>query len=372
MLFFLLSCFSFIILSKFSLFNTLPYYYPDMGSLSFQSFFNNNMLTTSIISLTLCDLQPSKNDVITTKIEALTKNNNLCLLDLPDLPLECILEKLSPAGLASMSGVCRSFRVMCTQDHLWERHLKQKWGKFLMGGVMFQEWKKCIDNKKKETLMDASDGKGYFGLFTWWKENVILDKTSICLPVDSVMSWYLSLESGEFSFPAQVYNRENGNIGFLLSCYDAKVSYDSHTDSFKARYASLGRPTTEESIKWERLRSPAVNTLPYDLHVSDCLTDLQPGDHFEIQWRKSKEFPYGWWFGVVGHLESCDGNKLYCQCHHSDSVILEFRQYNLGSRWRQVTIDRKDHREVGNEVDGFYAGIRKLYDDKEITTWKSL
>lgn len=59
------------------------------------------------------------------------------------------------------------------------------------------------------------------------------------------------------------------------------------------RYASLGRPTTEENIKWERLRSPAVNTSPYDLHVSDCLTDLQPGDHFEIQWRKSKEFPYG-------------------------------------------------------------------------------
>lgn len=56
----------------------------------------------------------------------------------------------------------------------------------------------------------------------------------------------------------------------------------------------------------------------------------------------------------------------------TDSVVLEFQQYSLGSRWREVVIDRKDHREVGNEADGFYAGIRKLYDEKEIMTWKGL
>ncbi|KAK9069278.1 hypothetical protein SSX86_013394 [Deinandra increscens subsp. villosa] len=380
MLFFLLSCFSFILLSKFSFFKTIPIWNLEMASFSFQFFFNH-LLTTSMISLSFCHLNPTKNGHVTaSKAQALDskkrKEDDVCLLDLPDLPLECILENLSPAGLASMSGVCRSLRVMCTQDHLWVRHLNQKWGKFLMGDAMFKEWQTNIDTKKKQTLLDSSNGKGYFGNVTtgfWWKKNVKLDNTSICcLPVDSIMSWYLSLERGEFSFPAQVYNREviNGNIGFLLSCYDAKVSYDSHTDSFMARYSSQGRPTIEENIKWERLRSPAVDVSPYDLHVSDCLTDLKPGDHFEIQWRKSKEFPYGWWYGVVGHLESCDGNKLYCQCHHSDSVILEFRQYGLGSRWREVTIDRRDHREVGNEVDGFYAGIRKLYDEKEIMTWK--
>ncbi|KAJ0713838.1 putative F-box domain-containing protein [Helianthus annuus] len=365
MLFFLLSCFSFIILSKFSLFKTLPNWNNlKMGIFSFQSFFKH-MLKTNMIK------QESGNFSSKTE-EALLEKDNLSLLDLPDLPLECILEKLSPSGLASMSGVCRSFRVMCTQDHLWVKHLNQKWGKFLMGGSMFDEWKKYIDVKKKQSLKDYCNGKGYFGLFTWWKKNGKLNESSVFLPVDSIMSWYLSLESGKFSFPAQVYNRENGNIGFLLSCYDAKVSYDSHTDSFKARYASQGRPTIEENIKWERLRSPVVDTSPYDLHVSDCLTDLQPGDYFEVQWRKSKEFPYGWWFGVVGHLESCDGNKLYCHCHHSDSVILEFRQYNLGSRWREVVIDRRDHRETGNETNGFYAGIRKLNDDKEIAMWKSL
>uniref|UniRef100_A0A251VM16 Putative F-box domain-containing protein n=1 Tax=Helianthus annuus TaxID=4232 RepID=A0A251VM16_HELAN len=294
MLLFLVSCFTFIILFKFSFFK--------------------HLLRTTI-----------KAGVTTSNTQTLDKTSNkdsLCLLDLPELPLECILVKLSPSGLASMSGVCRSFRAMCTQDHLWKKHLNHKWSKFLIGDSMHQEWQTFIHTKKKQTFMVSSNGKGYFGVFTtWWNEYLKFNNTSICLPIESVMFWYLSLESGSFSFPAQVYNREHGNVGFLLSCYDAKVSYDAHTDSFNARYLALGRSTVEENIKWERLRSPAVDVSPYELHVSDCLTDLHPGDHFEIQWRKSKEFPYGWWYGVVGHLESCDGNKLYCQCHLSESDI---------------------------------------------------
>ncbi|XP_023741326.2 F-box protein At2g26850 [Lactuca sativa] len=377
MFFFLVSCFCLIILSRFSFLKTFPSWNFEVGSYSFQCFFKH-LLRTIMISLSLCPLDRMKNSVISSKTETLEKNKKkdvVCLSDLPDLPLECILEKLSPAGLTSMSGVSRSFRAMCTQDHLWERHLNQKWGKILMGDSVYKEWQAYIDTKKKQTLLSSSKGKGYFRVFTtgfWWKKNVKLNNTRICLPVDSIMAWYLSLETGNFSFPAQVYNRENGNVGFLLSCYDAKVSYDSNSDSFKARYLAHGRPTTEENIKWERLRSPVVDSSPYDLHVSSCLTDLHPGDHFEIQWRKSKEFPYGWWYGVVGHLESCDGNKLYCQCHRSDTVMLEFKQYGLGSRWREVVIDRKDHREVGNEEDGFYAGIRKLYNDHEILVWKAL
>ena len=33
-------------------------------------------------------------------------------------------------------------------------------------------------------------------------------------------------------------------------------------------------------------------------------------------------------------------------------------------------INRKDHREVGNEADGFYGGIRKVYKEEEISMWK--
>ncbi|KNA03408.1 hypothetical protein SOVF_209500, partial [Spinacia oleracea] len=40
------------------------------------------------------------------------------------------------------------------------------------------------------------------------------------------------------------------------------------------------------------LRLP-VDTPPQDLHAPDFLNDLHPGDHIEIQWRRNKEFPYG-------------------------------------------------------------------------------
>lgn len=49
----------------------------------------------------------------------------------------------------------------------------------------------------------------------------------------------------------------------------------------------------EEHIPWDRIRAAPVDTPSHMLHVSDCLHDLKPGDHIEIQWRRSKEFPYG-------------------------------------------------------------------------------
>lgn len=30
---------------------------------------------------------------------------------------------------------------------------------------------------------------------------------------------------------------QNGHVGFMLSCYDAQMSYDPRTDTFQARYA---------------------------------------------------------------------------------------------------------------------------------------
>ncbi|KAG0478746.1 hypothetical protein HPP92_013465 [Vanilla planifolia] len=193
-------------------------------------------------------------------------------------------------------------------------------------------------------------------------------------PDDSTMSCFLSLERGKFWFPAQVYNREHGHVGFMLSCYDAELCYDCNTDTFHARYPPHGRRTIviEEGVQWDRVRTPPVDTLAHELHVSDCLHDLQPGDHVEIQWRRNKEFPYGWWYGNVGHLESCNGNEHYCRCKTSDTLVLEFNQYAHGSRWRRAVINRKDHREEGNETDGFYGGMRKLHDKDEISKWKQL
>lgn len=262
--------------------------------------------------------------------------------------------------------------------------MKQKWGR-IVGPAAYREWQWHLASRKDSTHLKQGKQRLWMKLFSFvrsfsWVRSKVHDTskqtTTTRLPVDSnsIMSWYLALETGRFWFPAQVYNRENGNVGFMLSCYDAELSYDQSTDTFQARYPPHGRRpiAIECGVPRERLRAAAVDTSPHDLHISDCLNDLHPGDHIEIQWRRNKEFPYGWWYGVVGHLESCDGNENFCHCHNSETLILEFNQYTPGSRWRKTTINRKDHREEGNEADGFYGGIRKVNNEEEIKMWKRL
>lgn len=302
----------------------------------------------------------------------------MSILDLPELVLECILEKLPPEGLCSMATVCSSLRDRCMSDHLWERHMNQKWGR-IIGPVAYREWQWHIATRKDS---DQAKPKGFLNyLSQLWPLSLVrpnlknrITERKNSPPVDLVISWYLALESGKFWFPAQVYNRENGHVGFMLSCYDAELSYNPRTDTFQARYPPHGNRAVavETGVTWDRLRAPPVDTPPHNLHISDCLSELHPGDQIEIQWRRNKEFPYGWWYGVVGHLETCDGNSNYCRCHESDTVVLEFNQYTPGSRWRTTTVSRKDHREEGNEADGFYGGIRNLQRNEEIATWKKL
>lgn len=301
-------------------------------------------------------------------------------LDMPELVLESILARLSPAGLCNMAGVCSSMRERCRSDYLWERHMEEKWGR-VIGKTAVSELQLYLASRRDSLHHDGSSNSWIRSLSAIWPLSWMrfkLDETCKSsrdyVPADSVMSRYMALESGKFWFSAQVYNRENGHIGFLLSCYDAELNYDWHTNTFRARYPPHGRRTivTEDGVSWERIRGPPINTPAHELHVSDCLKDLHPGDHIEIQWRRNKEFPYGWWYGMVGHLEFCDGSELHCCCHKSDIVVLEFKQYGASSRWRRSTISRNDHREEGNETDGFYGGIRKLRNSEEISRWKQL
>ncbi|CAH8263772.1 unnamed protein product [Arabidopsis lyrata] len=305
----------------------------------------------------------------------------MSILDLPDLPLDCILDNLSPSGLCSMARVCSSLRERCVSDHLWEKHLKTKWGKIL-GPSAHKEWQCYLSSPYH--LDSPHHQTSHHGLTKII--SLIRSLSSILgddnhrrrypssIPLDSTMSFYLSLETGRFWFPAQVYNRENGHVGFMLSCYDAELSYDTHTNTFQARYPPHGRRAIaiEKDVTWERIRAAPIDASPHHLYVSDSLNELKPGDHIEIQWRRNKEFPYGWWYSVVGHLESCDGNLNHCQCHISEMMVLEFNQYTVGSRWRKTMINRRDHREKGNEEDGFYGGIRKLKCKEDIEMWKRL
>lgn len=305
------------------------------------------------------------------------------ILDMPELALDLILEKLSPNGLLNIMCVCTHLREKCKSNYFWERHFSEKWGR-IIGEAAKKEWKNYINSVKDYKKIKVKNSKSNWLSnslscimpCSWLRKcesEVEIEKKVI--QVDSIMAFYLALENGRFWFPAQVYNREqSAHVGFLLSCYDAELSYDSHSDTFHARYPPHGQRTSnvEEGVGWGRLRAPPTHTQAHQLHASDCLKELKPNDHIEIQWRRNKEFPYGWWYGVVGHLEQCDRDELHCECYNSDRIILEFNQYSIGSRWRKTVVKRKDHREDGNESDGFYGGIRKLYDRNEIYEWKKI
>ncbi|KAK5787147.1 F-box protein At2g26850 [Gossypium arboreum] len=397
MLLLLISCFSFILLSK-SLSSKHQHHnrerrlfppWDEAFTTTFMtSWFQKGTLQIFTSTTPLKKLKPkAKNPVWSSSTENQKENHNKTtpspsLLDLPELVLDCILDRLQPAELCAMSGVCSSLRERCVSDDVWEKRMKGKWGK-VIGDAAYREWQWYIALKNRSNLLNNQRNQSNFSFepvakiwpfLSWFniKPRAEKELKNGGLAVDSIMAWYLALETGRFSFPAQVYNRENGHAGFLLSCYDAKLSYDSKTDTFQARYSPHGRRTTEENISWDRLRAPPVDTCSYDLHISDSLFELKPGDHIEIQWRRNREFPYGWWYGVVGHMESCNGNENHCRCQDTDTVMLEFKQYPSSSRWRKTMINRENHREVGNEGDGFYGGIRKLYNQQEISMWQSL
>lgn len=311
--------------------------------------------------------------------------NEASILQLPELALECILEKLPPAGLCSMAAVCSSLREICTSDRLWERHVIQKWWR-LFGPAARREWKFHLPSGKDSSPppppapVAGNESNRWIGMLScvspvgWLRTKTDSGKKAGQSPPDcSIRALYRALENGQFWLPAQVYNREHGREGFLLSCYDAEVSYDRRTHTFRARYPPHGRrrAVVEYGVEWDRLRAPPIDNLAYDLHISDCLNDLHPGDHVEIQWRINKECPYGWWYGMIGHLESCDGNRHFCHCHLSDMVVLEFKHYTSESGWRQALLNRKDLGEAGSETYGFYGGIRKLKSEEdEISKWR--
>ncbi|KAG6479315.1 hypothetical protein ZIOFF_062778 [Zingiber officinale] len=59
----------------------------------------------------------------------------------------------------------------------------------------------------------------------------------------------------------------HGHLGFMLSCYDAEVSYDGRTDTFLARYPPHGRRTVViEGVEWDR--RPYLDPMEKEQRVS--------------------------------------------------------------------------------------------------------
>ncbi|KAJ1405210.1 F-box-like domain superfamily [Sesbania bispinosa] len=250
-------------------------------------------------------------------MENLENGGNISLLNLPESTLDCILQRLSPIELIKMSEVCTYLRDICRSDNLWDNQIKKKWGG-LIGDVAYKEWQWHITLAKEEgnILNQQINQNGSMGSFSGaWPMLCLGSYLEDCkhlknsLSNNFMMALYLSLESGKFWFPAQVYR------GPYVS--DALVSYNSKTNTFQARQRSGSWRLMGNNIQWDEVRVSPVETSPCDRYVSDCFEELKPGDHIEIQWKTSSEISYDWWYAVVGHLGSCNENENYCLCHKS-------------------------------------------------------
>jgi hypothetical protein len=237
MLYFLISCVSFILLSKSFTNNPLPLppwesEITEMKLLSIWfwgelSSFLVFWMKESKLAMTFFQVarfMPLKKMSLSSKVENVEEKYDTSLLDLPNLALECILDRLSPARLCSMEAVCTSLRDKCRSDHLWEKHIKNKWGR-VIGDAAYREWQQwhAVASRKGPTLLDRSKKKGLFDFlfgvcpFPWFRPNSErINKSRGSLPIDSIMGWYLSLENGKFWFPAQVYNREVSGCNKLI------------------------------------------------------------------------------------------------------------------------------------------------------------
>ena len=124
MLLFVISCISFLLLSKSLFQQRLPLWVNEMRL--FSVWFLGELACIFVQWLKYYKLSGGAVSKMAYKKQRLEKVENVevvdqvSLLDLPELTLECILGRLPLAGLCDVAGVCLSLRYRCQSDHLWE------------------------------------------------------------------------------------------------------------------------------------------------------------------------------------------------------------------------------------------------------------
>lgn len=243
MFFIFVTCFSFILFFRYSLpIKPLPswafemrllsfYFWNDFSKLFFpfsKLFFstkkhNNYNNNNNTFSITKKNSSENKMMIIGEKKE---QEEGMSVLDLPNLALECILERLDPDGLSMMSCVSTYLRDLCLTDHLWEPHMNKRWGR-IISSAAYKQWELTKDHSNY--FLPGCDKRstgsliGYFSKlwpvmllrssFNYYDDdcghdNKMKMKISSYPSIDSIVSCYRALETGKFWFPAQVFNRE--------------------------------------------------------------------------------------------------------------------------------------------------------------------
>ncbi|KAF7819127.1 F-box protein [Senna tora] len=301
------------------------------------------------------------------------KEGNISLLDLPESILDYILKLLSPVELCTTSEVCTSLRNKCSSNDLWEEHIKRKWDRVIGHGA-YKEWECHITTAKQENPL-RMDENGSLGSFYGDWPNLSLgsylengQQLRGSLSNYFMKALYLCLEGGTFWFPSQLYRRQ----GLLLICQDVLLHYDSKTDTFEARQQYGNCRCIGRKLRWDMVRVAWLEISPYQLHVSCDLHNLKTGDHIEIQFRANKQTPYDWWFGVIGHLDTCDKKQNQCGCDQSEMLVVEVKLGYPRMQVKRLLLKRNNHGEQDDGKGRLYGGIRKIQSEQEIDTWMRL
>lgn len=179
------------------------------------------------------------------------------LLDLPEWILDCILECLSPLDLCRVAQVCTYLRDRSRSDALWERQIKQKWGR-LLGDVALQEWQwhttKIINIQSLLLQHNQSGSCGSFsGVWPFLSFNSYLENFIELISLFkncSKMALYISLESGRFWFPVQVYKVTLINIYVnFIPCFNRWLYYILYDFGCRLQIYSVMMPLSAMTLE---------------------------------------------------------------------------------------------------------------------------
>ena len=305
-----------------------------------------------------------------------------CLLEtIANNALFVVAEYLTPLELGTVAGCCSTFmQQVCGSNYIW----------------------KCLYTRRFGGLYPATNMKQQ----TW-------------------QSTYKMFLFGESHMNVQVINRETErNLEFTMSAYDAKASYRLELNAWHVTYLNDDRGVVCETVPTKNVRpipndlcSAATPYSPWKLYRHPSVATATAvktqkiyavGDGVEIQWKRQKPHPYGWWYGVISEiwhgdteettgtvgaivhvqLPGMDAATYACIVPEEDKdagagaplkakkddcttkftkITVVFEQYVQDSPWRSVTVVMNAKNAI-RSLGGWVGGIRKSTTAKQV--WK--
>ena len=307
-----------------------------------------------------------------------------CLLEtIANNALFVVAEYLTPLELGTVAGCCSTFmQQVCGSNYIWQ----------------------CLYTSRFGALYPATNMKQQ----TW-------------------QATYKMFLFGESHMTVQVINRETErNLEFTMSAYDAKASYRLELNAWHVTYLNDDRGVVCETVPTKQLRpiptdlgSATTPYSPWKLYRHPAVATAAAvktqkiyavGDGVEIQWKRQKQHPYGWWYGVIsdiwhGDTEETTGKvgeivhvqlpgrnaaTYACIVPEEDQdagagaaatlkarkeecttkftkITVVFEQYVQDSPWRSVTVVMNAKNAI-RSLGGWVGGIRKSTTAKQV--WK--